>query len=415
MLLLYKLLIRLYGLGLYLASFFHPKARKWHQGRKNWRAKHRALKQDKIQTGQPLIWMHCASLGEFEQGRPILEGLKRNQAKVQILLSFYSPSGFEIRKDYPMADAVVYLPLDTHRNAQQFLHIWQPNVAIFVKYEIWYHFLHQLEKRTIPTVLIAALFRPEQFFFQWYGRPVLKRLRHLTHIFVQEAASAQLLHRFGFEKVSIAGDTRIDRVLAIAAQKESLPKLEAFTQTKAPVFLVGSNWPQDDTILFPFFRQGLPDNWKIILAPHHVDEHRMGQLEKQILDSRVRYSEENLEAFERARVLIIDNIGLLSRLYRYGKIAYIGGGFGSGIHNTLEPMAFGLPIIFGPKHQKFREAVYLVASGSGFCVENMAELKQAFETLQNEEHYQAVSGSIRTYLEQNEGASEQILSYIKQL
>lgn len=415
MLFLYSLLVRGYGLALYLAAFFHPKARLWHKGRKNWISNHQTLQKAKTEAHRPLFWMHCASLGEFEQGRPIIEGLKRDRPEVQVLLSFFSPSGYEIRKDYPLADAVVYLPLDTPRNARHFLRIWQPNAAIFVKYEIWYHYLNQLERQAIPSLLIAAIFRPGQFFFRWYGRPFLEKLRRLNHIFVQEEDSTRLLQQYGFENTSRAGDTRMDRVMTIAKNAAILPKLEAFTHAKAPVLVVGSNWPADDAILFPFFQEALPANWKIILAPHQVDGHRIQQLEKQITFPSVRYSAENLEAFERARILIIDNIGLLSSLYRYGKVAYIGGGFGSGIHNTLEPMAFGLPVLFGPKYQKFREAAFLVASGSGFSVSNTAELLRAFEALQKPEDYQAAAGRIRSYLEQNKGASEQILCYLKQL
>lgn len=407
---IYNLVIGIYGLAIRLAAPFSAKARQWTTGRKDWPARLRVARQT---TGEgPLIWIHCASLGEFEQGRPLIEWLKEHHPNYKILLTFFSPSGYEIRKNYDRADVVFYLPLDTPRNARRFLEIVQPQLVIFVKYEFWMHYLRGLQQKEIPHILISAIFRADHWFFKSYGAPFRRFLAGFDQLFVQDEASRQRLETVGLSRVTVAGDTRIDRVLAIAGQNRRFPLIDAFVG-ESPVLVVGSSWSPDEALLVPFFNEQLPAGWKVIIAPHEIKEEKIKALEGALQLPSVRFSRGNPEDMAGKRVLIIDNIGMLSALYGYGRLAYIGGGFGAGIHNTLEPIAFGLPVFFGPKYHKFTEAVSLVRTGGAFAVETTGEFQRLFAELQNEEQYDRAAQAARGYVEQNQGATQRIGEYLQ--
>lgn len=407
----YNIGIRIYYWGIYLAAFFLPKAKLWLSGRRqlwssltsNWNAGNEEVFR---------IWVHCASLGEFEQGRPLMEGIKRAYPNAKICLTFFSPSGFEIRKNYTLADFVGYIPLDTAYNAEKFIELVQPDLVLFVKYEFWYHHLKTLSAKGIPTFLVAAIFRPEQIFFRGYGGFFRKILLGFERIFVQDQASAELLESIGMKEVAVAGDTRIDRVLALAKESVDLPTIEAFT-SQHPTLIAGSTWPPDEKLLAEFTQVESFNNWSMIIAPHEIGEAHLQQIEKQFPLTSIRYSQYHTTEQSEARLLIIDNIGMLSRIYRYGQLAYIGGGFGAGIHNTLEPMASGLPVIFGPKYQKFEEARTMVAQGGASSVKNAAELREAFLRFNEDNQFQKSKALILQYLNHHQGASEQILQAIQ--
>jgi len=411
MLLLYRLFIYTYVAAIHLVAPFNAKARQWVQGRHNWAARLREALA--AHRGRPLLWMHCASLGEFEQGRPLLEALRQRQPDLFVLLTFYSPSGYEIRKDYPGADYVSYLPADTPRNARRFLDTADPTLVIFVKYEFWYYLLHEAQQRGIPLLLVSALFRSDQIFFQPLGAPFRRLLRGFTHLFVQNRSSAELLNRIGIPHYSIAGDTRIDRVLQIAETAPDFPRVAAFTKNR-PCLIAGSTWPPDEDLLRPLLHQHLPETWTCIIAPHQIDERHLAEIEERLEVPFIRYSQLKKEEAGKYRVLLIDNIGMLSGLYRYGKIAYIGGGFGAGIHNTLEPIAFGLPVFFGPRYQKFDEAVELVSSGGAFPVKNEEELIRRFKNLQDPAAYARTSRAASRYVKKNQGATKRIMQYLEE-
>ncbi|MEM9823753.1 MAG: glycosyltransferase N-terminal domain-containing protein, partial [Bacteroidota bacterium] len=326
--LLYDFVLFFYHNGIRLAAFFHPKAQKWTAGRKQLFQQLPPANKKKKR-----VWMHCASLGEFEQGRPLLEALKQQYPKIEILLTFYSPSGYELRKNYAGANFIHYLPPDTAANANRFLQICQPDLAIFVKYEFWYHYLTQLKQNAIPSLLIAAQFRPNQLFFRSYGGFFRKMLTQFEQIFAQDHRSTQLLDQIGLSKYQVSGDPRVDRVQQIAEQKQSWPIIERFCG-KQPLFIAGSTWPADEAILIPFLKDQLPNHWKVIIAPHEIHSPHLKQLQNQLPFPSQLYSRAQKQD-EAARIMIIDNVGMLSSVYQYGRIAYIGGGFGKGIHNTL--------------------------------------------------------------------------------
>jgi 3-deoxy-D-manno-octulosonic-acid transferase len=412
---LYHLGIRLYGLFVFLASWFSPKAKLWIQGRKNWREKVRRLPQNKQAHRGQWVWVHCSSLGEFEQGRPLIEGLKERMPEQPILLTFFSPSGYEIRKNYPQADHILYLPLDTPRNARDFLDLFQPRLAVFVKYDLWYFYIRELHHRQIPTLLISGLFREKQVYFQGYGAIFRKMLRRIDYFFLQNQTSADLLMRVGLKHWEVNGDTRIDRVAQLAEKRKDLPLIESFSE-KNPVFIAGSTWPSDLKILVPFLQKDLPADWKIIIAPHEIGEASLQQTEKSLSPlSCIRYSRlEDADASE-IRCLIIDNIGMLSSLYAYGKLAFIGGGFQrSGIHNTLEPAVFGLPIFLGPNYTKFEEAVEMVKRQAAFPVQTTEELRQGFNHLSEEERWEKASREASGFIRENVGATKRILNHLEQ-
>lgn len=410
--LFYRLGLSAYTLGIRFAAFAGlSKAQQWTQGRRHI---FRALQQAFAYNQAPVLWMHCASLGEFEQGRPLLEALKQKHPNYKILLTFFSPSGYEIRKNYAHADWVFYLPPDSKKNAQQFLQIVQPQLAIFVKYEFWYYYLTQLKDQQIPTYLIAAIFRSNQPFFKWYGQLFRTMLHAFKHIFVQNEASLKLLHQVDYKNITIAGDPRLDRVLAIKAQAKRFPIINQFC-TQNNILVGGSTWPADETILAEFAQ--MHPNYKLILAPHQIDEPHILQIEQTFQNSTtLRYSQQPDEAaLAQAQVLIIDNIGMLSSLYSYGNMAYIGGGFGAGIHNTLEAVVFHIPICFGGNYHKFNEAKELLKIGVAFEVQSVTDVSNIAQQIQKEEAATAIAKKAQDYIQHHKGATDIILKHLKSL
>jgi 3-deoxy-D-manno-octulosonic-acid transferase len=407
--LLYNTAIRLYYLFIFIASFFNEKARLWIEGRKNTIS----LLQQKLNATDKTIWIHCASLGEFEQGRPLIENLKKDFPGYKILLTFFSPSGYEIRRNYPLADCVCYLPIDTPENVKTFLDAAQPTMAIFVKYEFWHNFINELSHRKIPLFLISAIFRKEQIFFKPYGGFYRKVLRKIEHLFVQDEHSKNLLTSIAITNVTVSGDTRFDRVFNTASTSDYLPAIENFCNGK-PTLIAGSSWPEDEKLLAEVFQQ--QQDWKLIIAPHETNTSNIERLEKLMsFKSSCRFSQLHTGSLEKNHdVLIIDTIGHLSKIYRYGTIAYIGGGFGKGIHNILEAAAFGLPVIFGPNYNKFREAKELIKAGGGFTIKDLDDLKVVFEKLKSNEQ-KAAAETAKNYVLLNIGATEKIISHITPL
>lgn len=410
---LYNIGIQAYTLGIKVASLVNLKAKKWVAGRRHWRQRYLADWQRLNPDKKPCVWVHCASLGEFEQGRPVVEKLKADHPKIKILLTFFSPSGYDIRKNYPQADYVCYLPIDTHYNALIFIDLFNPILSIFIKYEFWYHYLTTLQKKGVPTLLISAIFRDNQLFFKWYGALFRQLLAGFTHIFTQNQVSANLLQQLHLQNFTIAGDTRIDRVWQIAQHAPAFPVIESFTKNHK-ILVIGSSWQSDEAILLPFINQYLLDDWKVIIAPHDIAENHIRQIEQGLSISNVRYSNCSQENTGGVKVLVINNIGMLSALYQYGHVAYIGGGFGAGIHNTLEPITFGLPVIFGPKYQKFEEAVQLTRQGGAFSIQSSEEFKNIFNLLQKENEFHKASHIAKQYIIDNQGATNKIIDFIKQ-
>jgi len=405
---LYQLFIQLYQLAIRLAAPFNAKAGQWVAGRRDWRGRLqeglRAVKSE----GRPLLWIHCASLGEFEQGRPLIEAIKKQQPGTAILLTFFSPSGYEVRKDYALADYVSYLPADTPGNARDLIDIACPDAVVFVKYEFWYYTLREIQRQGIPLLLISALFRPGQVFDRFWGGPFRNLLRGFTQIFVQNEASGAHLEHLGVRNYTIAGDTRVDRVYDLAQQVPAFPLVEHFVGD-APLLIGGSTWPPDEDLLAHLLNGPFPAGWKAIIAPHQIAESKLTHIEEALTLPSLRYSRATPDNAGGARVLLIDNIGMLSSLYQYGRLAYIGGGFGVAIHNTLEPITFGLPVLFGPRHTKFEEAVQLVERGGAFPVESAAELLERFEAMLDEATWRAASSEARRYIDDNRGATQLIL------
>ena len=371
---MYNLIIYIYQLGVIITSLFNEKVRKM------WRGEREAIRilKEKVDPNAKYVWFHAASLGEFEQGRPLIEQLRQDHPEYKILLTFFSPSGYEVRKNYAGADIICYLPLDTITNARRFLRNIRPVMAFFIKYEFWYNYLHILKHRGVPVYSVSSIFRPGQIFFRWYGRQYSHVLKCFTHFFVQNEISKELLGTIGITNVSIVGDTRFDRVLQIKAAAKQLPIVEAFLSqpksgaaesgsAEAPkVFVAGSSWPPDEDIFIPFFNEHR--DWKLIIAPHVIGEEHLKQIESKLAGRKVaRYSSledpENPEIPDNLEVLIIDCFGLLSSIYHYADVTYVGGGFGVGIHNTLEAAVWDVPVIFGPNNERFQEAQGLKACG----------------------------------------------------
>ncbi len=404
---LYNLIIQLIQYTSFIWKQINPKTKQFIEGRRDLLSK---VKQSGIDSNSKLIWIHCSSLGEFEQGRPIIESLKKDFS-YKILLTFFSPSGYTIRKDYPYADYIFYLPLDTPKNVEQFISLVNPSLLILVKYDLWYNLLRTLQTKNIPIILISAIFNRGQFYFKWYGQFFLPLLKKIDKIFLQETDSTTFLLEKGFTNLEASGDSRIDRVFQIAQQAKSFPIIEKFSQNQATL-ICGSTWEKDELILESFIHNDKYKQWKIIIAPHDISEKNVLRLVKLLKRKNIRYSKASLENIEDTNVLIIDNIGMLSSIYQYGKVAYIGGGFGKGIHNTLEPIAFGLPVIFGPRYNKFREACYLVESQGGFSVQNKLDFMSTMDKLSDSPFYQKCSKNAKRYVEINLGATRQIVSYI---
>lgn len=408
---LYQLGIGFYGWGIRLAALFLPKAQQLRRGRSETLGRLAAFVAQ--HPGRHKVWVHCASLGEFEQGRPLIEALKARWPDRLVVLSFFSPSGYEVRQHYPLADLVCYLPADTARNAQQFVGLLKPELAVFVKYEFWQYYLRALHAGGVPTFLIAGIFRPGHLFFQWYGQQYGQVLGCFSHLFLQDEASAALLRGQGLTHFCVVGDNRIDRVLAIAEQAAEFPLVAGFVGS-APVLIAGSTWPADEALLLPFLQAHLPPSWRSIIAPHEIKPHKIAAIEAALPGRTVRYSalKQGVPLPPEADVLIVDNVGMLAALYRYGRLAYIGGGHGSGLHNTLEPAAFGLPLMFGPRFQKFEEARNFVAAGGAVPVRTVQDMAAAFQLWQDETAWEAASQSLRQYLLSHQGATERVLGYV---
>ena len=404
--LLYTLFIHLYSLGALLASPFSLQARQWWQGRRHLLD----LLKEKCQGKQNIIWIHSASLGEFEQGKPLMERIRKEHPECSILLTFFSPSGYEIRKNEPLADVVAYLPADTLRNVRRFLDIVQPKAAIFVKYEYWFNYMDALYKRQIPFYYISAIYRPSQHFFKWYGSWFVRQLKKCTHFFVQNAISQQLLNSIGIHNVTIAGDTRFDRVYAIAQQDYTLDFAVRF-KGDSQLIVAGSTWEPDEQLLRQVF-DSVHDRYKLILAPHMIDAEHIKSIKNLFSDYKVlRYTEMEGQPIEDYQVLIIDTIGLLSKIYKYSDISYIGGAFGKGLHNILEAGVFGVPLFFGPKYSKFNEAVELVSRGGAFSIQTAEEMTTRIQQFNAQpEQYGAVCDICRTFVQENLGAVDKIMA-----
>ncbi len=413
MLFLYRLGIAVFSLLMRIAAFWHPKAKLWVQGRQHLLG--RIARE--TQGWDSSAWFHFASLGEFEQGRPVMEALKKARPELKIVVTFFSPSGYEIRKNYTGADRVFYLPTDTPQIAATFIRLINPEMAIFTKYEYWFFYFRQLHRQGIPLYMISSIFRPDQVFFKWYGSLHRQMLGFVQQFFVQNEESKALLAQLGQQNVTVAGDTRFDRVAELAVNHRDLPEVAAFAG-KSKVLVAGSTWPEDELLLATLLEQQ-PD-WKMIIAPHEVDEAHIQELHKRFPEGHaIRYSElqtpnsEPTSQKREHRTLIIDTIGLLSSLYAYGDIAYIGGGFGKGIHNTLEAAAYGIPVIFGPNYEKFQEAKDLISEGAGFEISNAEDLAFTFQKLAIANNCKKAGTIARQYVQSRTGATELILQELQ--
>ncbi len=402
---LYNLFIYIYYLLIRTSALLvNNKAKLWLKGRENIFDRIAAS----LQPSEKRIWIHASSLGEFEQGRPVIEKLKALRPDYKIVLTFFSPSGYEIRKDYKGADYIFYLPLDTRRNAQKFIDLVKPEMGVFVKYEFWYHFLTVTKQKNIPLYLISANFRKEQTFFRWYGGWFRKLLFNFEHIFVQNERSLNLLKEIGINSITIAGDTRFDRVFSIASAAKELPLVQEFVGDSF-CLIAGSTWVPDETLLIKYLNE-TTHSIKMIIAPHEIEESAIQNIIQGINKKTVKYSQLKEFPSNSAEVLIIDNIGMLSSLYRYGKLAYIGGGFGKGIHNILEAATYGLPVIFGPNYGKFQEAVNLYQAGGAFPIKDYQEFKILLdELIIDKDKNQTCSQISRQFVNDNLGATDIIL------
>jgi 3-deoxy-D-manno-octulosonic-acid transferase len=406
--LFYNLGIALFDLAVSLAAPFSKRAALLVKGRKTvWDTL------GGVSLEGDVIWVHCASLGEFEQGRPLIEAIRKKNPSYKIVLSFYSPSGYEVRKNYKEADVVCYLPSDTRANAKRFISTVNPRMVFFVKYEYWYNYFRELKEVGTPLYLVSAIFRKDQIFFKWYGGWFRKILNNVKCFYIQDEKSAALLDGIGIKAYIVAGDTRFDRVAAIAAAANPIPVVENFA-TGAKVLVAGSTWPADEQIIASYINNSAKEV-KLIIAPHMVDESHIQQLERRFTLPVCHYTKVKGEIGADVRVLIIDTIGLLSAIYRYGSVAYLGGGFGKGIHNTLEAATYGMPVIFGPRHLKFKEAIDLKEKGAGFSINDSVEFGNLMERLWDDENkdYLKKSGEAALeYVQSMCGATEEILKLI---
>lgn len=418
---IYNIVIYFVLWGIAIASLFNEKVRKmWHGEREAFKI----LKQ-KVDPNAKYIWFHAASLGEFEQGRPLMERIRKDYPQYKILLTFYSPSGYEVRKNYEGADIICYMPVDTRLNAIRFLRLVRPVMAFFIKYEFWSNFLHILKHRNIPTYSVSSIFREDQVFFKWYGRSYAGVLKCFTRFFVQNEESKRLLEGIGITAVDVVGDTRFDRVLQIKEAAKQLPICEAFRTGVASsqsadvphhdfkVFVAGSSWPPDENIFIPFFNEH--KDWRLLIAPHVIAEEHLKLILSQIKGKKVvRYTQTTPEEAAEADVLIIDCFGLLSSMYNYGDVAYIGGGFGVGIHNTLEAAVWNMPVIFGPNNKKFQEAQGLLKSGGGFEINTYEDFSGLMSSLMNDETFLKQAGDkAGAFVAHLAGATDKVLASVK--
>lgn len=402
---MYNFIMLLYSLGVRTATMFSDKVRKMWQGEQE----AFDILERKIDPNASYIWFHAASLGEFEQGRPLIERIRKEHPQYKILLTFFSPSGYEVRKDYGGADIVCYLPLDTKDNALRFMDTVKPVMAFFIKYEFWYNYLHLLSQRNVPVYSVSSIFRPDQVFFKWYGREYASVLRCITRFFVQNEESKHLLANIGIKDVEVVDDTRFDRVLEIKQAAKKLPLVEAFTENAQHVFVAGSSWQPDEEIFIPYFNQHT--DWKMIIAPHVISEEHLAQITRLLKGRKVvRYTQASTETASDADVLIIDCFGLLSSIYRYGQAAYVGGGFGVGIHNTLEAAVWGVPVFFGPNNQKFKEAQGLKACGGGLEIKDASDFLSKMDKVRDDiEKGRDIGKEAATYVTTHAGATEKVL------
>jgi 3-deoxy-D-manno-octulosonic-acid transferase len=405
---LYNLVIRLLIFGARVVSLFNKKARAFLSGRKNLLTSVQAALSSNT---SPLVWIHCSSLGEFEQGRPIIERLRKEFTRHKLLLTFFSPSGYEVRKNYPGADYVFYLPFDTPSNARKWVEVTSPSLVIFVKYEFWLNFSQELRKANIPLVSASAIFREDQVFFKSYGGLFRKILRNFDHLFVQNQLSLKLLQGIGITNVTVAGDTRFDRVYEITSAKEKIAQAEAF-KGNDKVMVAGSCWREDLEVLVPFINE---TPIKFIIAPHEITETFLSEIERAIDGRTVRFSKATSDAdLEDARILLIDNVGMLSKLYRYGEFAFVGGAFGKGLHNILEAACYGIPVFFGNRnYQKFTEATELIMHGGAFEVNDFPDLRAKYEMVNMPENFILACEVTRNYVLTHLGATEKIMTYCR--
>lgn len=404
--LLYNLGIRLMVLAIRLAAVSKPKAKKWIAGRKGLIKK---IKND-LKDTEKVVWVHCASLGEFEQGRPLMEEIKRRFPHKKILLTFYSPSGYEVQKNYSGADFVYYLPADTQRNARRFIQYTKPEVVFFIKYEYWYNYLRLLKKKSIPSYFVSTIFREEQLFFKKRGGWYRKMLKYPSHFFLQNETSAKLLESLGYKNFSIAGDTRFDRVAHILDNVQPVKLVENFING-ADVMVAGSSWKAEEAIIYQYIRN--KPGLKVILVPHVIESENIQRILDLYGNRAILYSEATKSNVSDKQVLIVDNYGMLTTLYQYGKIAFIGGGFGVGIHNVLEAATFGMPILFGPNHEKFAEAVDLVNQSCAFVVNNIEDFNTIVSYLLKDERIVfSIAEKAAEYVRKNVGATRHILEKV---
>ncbi len=407
---LYDTLVRLSWLHLKLIALFHPKIKLFVNGRKS----SFEILEKNISKSDKVFWVHVASLGEFEQGLPIMEKLKNENPGHKILVTFFSPSGYEIKKNTTAADVVVYLPMDTLKNTKRFMKVAHPDLAIFVKYEIWPNFLKVLHEKEIPTLLVSAIFKKKQVFFKGYGGFMRKALKRFTHIFLQDETSQKLLESIGIKNTSVNGDTRLDRVSEILDRDNHLLFMNTFKKDR-PCFVAGSTWPEDESILIDYINNA-PKNLKFVLAPHTIKNDKILGLAGAISKKKVLYSKIGEGDIDDSEVLIIDNIGLLTRIYSYADIAYVGGGFVTGLHNTLEPAVFGIPVIIGPNYKGFKEAEELVAQKGILPINDVWQFGELMKKLLDNEDFRSKTGAINaSYIAKNKGASIQIMEYIRTL
>ena len=403
---LYNLAIIIYDIAVHLAAPFSRKPRKMMNG--HW-VVYELLRQQ-LEKDARYIWFHAASLGEFEQGRPLIEKIRAKYPDYRILLTFFSPSGYEVRKNYRGADIVCYLPFDKPRNVKKFLDLVNPCMAFFIKYEFWKNYLDELHKRRIPVYSVSSIFRRGQIFFKWYGGTYRNVLRNFDHLFVQNERSKRYLAKIGINRVTVVGDTRFDRVLQIREEAKDLPLVELF-KNNTMTFVAGSSWQPDEDLFIEYFNQH--PEVKLIIAPHVIDENHLVEIIRKLKRPYVRYTRADEKNVRKADCLIIDCFGLLSSIYRYGEIAYIGGGFGVGIHNTLEAAVYGIPVIFGPKYQKFQEAIRLLEAKGGFSIKSYEELKALLDRMLEDEEFLRESGmNAWLYVTDNAGATDKVLNMI---
>lgn len=400
---LYNLGILIFNVLAQFVALFNEKAKLWVEGRKNWEKKIT----EKINPGDRTMWIHCASLGEFEQGRPVIEAIKKEIPGLKVVLTFFSPSGYEIRKNYASADCIIYLPSDTTGNSSKFIKLVNPEFVIFVKYEFWNNYISAVYENSIPLYLVSGIFRPGQSFFKWYGSFFRNMLRKFEIIYVQDQSSQELLKGIGLTNSEVTGDTRFDRVKQLTGTAREIPQLEQF-RGKEKLFLAGSSWKPDEEIIARYINKS-PDKMKWVFAPHEIDLAHIERLEKLFTVKVARFSQFSENSAD-ARVLIIDNIGMLSSAYKYAYIAAIGGGFGKGIHNILEPACWGIPVLFGPKYKKFKEAVDLINANGAMTFDSFEKFSVILDNwLSDELFYLKSAKTAGEYVNNNTGATDVII------